>query len=569
MAAIGELEARSREAAPGRRRRLVRPPRLPRAAEVDPARRRRPAELLVGVGEHAVRLWEASSRAPCSSAGTRSTVPTYRHEALAGLPVGARVRRRRCSSSSTWPAARRGDGVRVAKADGYEADDFLAAASPSRRRAAARRSSRAATATRSSSSSERTTILQPQKGVERARADRPGRGARALRRRPEQVPDFIALRGDPSDKIPGARGVGAKTAASLLAQYGTLEAALAAGRFAAEADALRLYRHIATMDARAPLPALEDSSPTGRRRRARATSWARTARGRLEEARRAPDQPGARAPAPDRAHPERQERLASCSAARRSSGAATRGADSPRCHTAELPRDAPATVDRPDAARRRTRSPRRRPGRPPCSPQGSRSRRSTAAASRSSGRRATTRSPTARWASASSTTSRSRRATRRRSSDSSASRSSTSTSTTATAPRRSSADDDTVLFVSLHQWPFYPGTGGPDTARDDAERAAAGRLGRRRVPARVRAGRRAGGRARSRPTSLLVSAGFDAHEDDPLAQMSVTEDGFRELARRCAAARAARRRRARRRLQPRDAAAARRGGARGLPLVER
>jgi len=78
---------------------------------------------------------------------------------------------------------------------------------------------------------------------------------------PSQVPDFIALRGDPSDKIPGARGVGAKTAASLLAQYGTLEAMLAAGRFAAEADALRMYRRIATFDVTAPLPKLPSKAP--------------------------------------------------------------------------------------------------------------------------------------------------------------------------------------------------------------------------------------------------------------------------------------------------------------------
>jgi acetoin utilization deacetylase AcuC-like enzyme len=37
------------------------------------------------------------------------------------------------------------------------------------------------------------------------------------------------------------------------------------------------------------------------------------------------------------------------------------------------------------------------------------------------------------------------------------------------------------------------------------------------------------------PELLLVSAGFDAHEDDPLAQMRVTADGFRELSSRCAA----------------------------------
>jgi 5'-3' exonuclease len=45
---------------------------------------------------------------------------------------------------------------------------------------------------------------------------------------PEQVPDFIALRGDPSDGLPGAPGIGAKTAAELLRAHGTLEALLAA-----------------------------------------------------------------------------------------------------------------------------------------------------------------------------------------------------------------------------------------------------------------------------------------------------------------------------------------------------
>jgi DNA polymerase-1 len=45
---------------------------------------------------------------------------------------------------------------------------------------------------------------------------------------PEQVADFIALRGDPSDGIPGAPGIGAKTAAELLREHGSLEALLAA-----------------------------------------------------------------------------------------------------------------------------------------------------------------------------------------------------------------------------------------------------------------------------------------------------------------------------------------------------
>ena len=73
---------------------------------------------------------------------------------------------------------------------------------------------------------------------------------------PELVPDFIALRGDPSDGLPGAPGIGAKTAASLLQRYGSLEATIAAAgeqrpRIAAaltdNADDLRAFREIATL----------------------------------------------------------------------------------------------------------------------------------------------------------------------------------------------------------------------------------------------------------------------------------------------------------------------------------
>jgi DNA polymerase-1 len=63
---------------------------------------------------------------------------------------------------------------------------------------------------------------------------------------PELVPDFIALRGDPSDGIPGAKGVGEKTAASLLRRYGSLEGALT-GKLAASADQLRTYREMAQL----------------------------------------------------------------------------------------------------------------------------------------------------------------------------------------------------------------------------------------------------------------------------------------------------------------------------------
>src|SRR5204862_4347728 len=120
--------------------------------------------------------------------------------------------------------------------------------------------------------SERTTILHPVKAGEMARI-----GPAEVRARygvePCQVPDFIALRGDPSDRLPGARGVGPKGAAALLRKYATLEDAFAAGQLTGQADQLRLYRRIAVMDATAPLPALDDQTPSWDKAAALARDW--------------------------------------------------------------------------------------------------------------------------------------------------------------------------------------------------------------------------------------------------------------------------------------------------------
>ncbi|GIU93898.1 MAG: acetoin utilization protein [Gaiellaceae bacterium] len=95
--------------------------------------------------------------------------------------------------------------------------------------------------------------------------------------------------------------------------------------------------------------------------------------------------------------------------------------------------------------------------------------------------------------------------------------------------------DDTVLVVSLHQWPFWPGSGGPGTSDESTLNVplpeGSGDADYRRafveeVEPTVR---------RFEPELVLVSAGFDAHLHDPLAGMAVTSEGFHELARRCAA----------------------------------
>lgn len=95
-------------------------------------------------------------------------------------------------------------------------------------------------------------------------------------------------------------------------------------------------------------------------------------------------------------------------------------------------------------------------------------------------------------------------------------------------------EDPTVLFVSSHQYPFYPGTGAASEkgrgaglgftlnipldagARDEEiERKYAEQV----IPA-VRG---------FKPDLLMISAGFDAHEQDPLGQVRMTTDGFRRL----------------------------------------
>jgi 5'-3' exonuclease len=74
---------------------------------------------------------------------------------------------------------------------------------------------------------DRVAVLEMRKGANHVEI-----GPEQVRERysvdPELVPDFIALRGDPSDGLPGAPGIGAKTAAELLHAHGSLEAVLAA-----------------------------------------------------------------------------------------------------------------------------------------------------------------------------------------------------------------------------------------------------------------------------------------------------------------------------------------------------
>jgi DNA polymerase-1 len=232
----------------------------------------RGGNAIVGFANFLLRLYEGERPRAVLVGWDTLDAPTYRHQSFEAYQSGREFDAELVDQLEILPRFVEACGFACAKAAGYEADDFLAAAVA----AEERRGGSAVVATGDRDAfqlaSDATTILHPVRAGEMARI-----GPAEVRERygvePRQVPDFIALRGDPSDKLPGARGVGPKSAAGLLRKYASLEEALTAGRFAAEADALRLYRRIATMDAAAPLPALPDQTPTWDKAAALAREW--------------------------------------------------------------------------------------------------------------------------------------------------------------------------------------------------------------------------------------------------------------------------------------------------------
>ena len=235
-------------------------------------RGRKPAGAILGFANMLLRLYREEQPRAVVVAWDTLEVPTYRHEALPAYQSGREFDDAVIEQLEAIPEFVAACGFQNAKAPGFEADDFLAFA-------AAKEEKRGGSVLIASGdrdafqlASDRTTILCPVRAGEMARI-----GPAEVRARygvdPKQVPDFIALRGDSSDRIPGAPGIGATGAANLLQRYGSLEAALKAGRFPTMAESLRLYRSIATMDKKAPLPSLRRQRPNWSKAAAWAKKW--------------------------------------------------------------------------------------------------------------------------------------------------------------------------------------------------------------------------------------------------------------------------------------------------------
>jgi 5'-3' exonuclease len=148
-------------------------------------------------------------------------------------------------------------GWTIATSDDLEADDLLG--TYARREAEAGGRALLLTGDRDmyQCAAESVTVLYVKTGVKGAEEVTPEEVKRRYGVEPELVPDFIALRGDPSDGLPGAKGVGPKTAAELLRRHGSLEAILdnairerrpaLRGALIEAADDLRAFKDIATL----------------------------------------------------------------------------------------------------------------------------------------------------------------------------------------------------------------------------------------------------------------------------------------------------------------------------------
>jgi DNA polymerase-1 len=116
-----------------------------------------------------------------------------------------------------------GFGITQFALEGYEADDIIATIT----KAAEREGAQVLICTGDRDSfqlvSEQTTVLYPKRGVSEMARMTPAAVIEKYGMTPEQYPDFAALRGDPSDNLPSVPGVGEKTAAKWIIEYGSLK----------------------------------------------------------------------------------------------------------------------------------------------------------------------------------------------------------------------------------------------------------------------------------------------------------------------------------------------------------
>jgi len=187
-----------------------------------------PINAIVGFVNMLVAVWTPERPRAVFVAWDTLGVETYRHRLWPPYQGGRLFEPEIVHQLGLLPGLCRAFGLGVGQRAGSEADDLMAAA-------AAKELARGGTCLLLTTDrdayqlvSERVSVLSPQRGTRELARIGPHEVEERLGVPPERVPDFKALSGDSSDKIPGLRGIGPKSAAALLREHRTLEAALQA-----------------------------------------------------------------------------------------------------------------------------------------------------------------------------------------------------------------------------------------------------------------------------------------------------------------------------------------------------
>jgi DNA polymerase I len=221
----------------------------------------KPANMLVGFANMLLRVWESEAPRTVFVGFDSIGEPTYRHELLPQYQSGRDFPRILTDQLDQLPEFVEALGFRWAKAAGYEADDFVAAAVRAEEDAGGTALVLTSDRDMFQLASEKTTVLMPKRGVGDLQRVGPEEVRERYGVRPEQVPDFVALRGDSADRIPGARGIGESRAATILREHETLDGAIEAGVLQNQAEQLRLYLRLTRLQYHAPVPELPDAQP--------------------------------------------------------------------------------------------------------------------------------------------------------------------------------------------------------------------------------------------------------------------------------------------------------------------
>jgi DNA polymerase-1 len=231
------------------------------------------ANMIVGFANMLLRAWEEEEPRTVFVGFDSVGVPTYRSELLPEYQSGRDFPPVLTSQLDRLPELVAALGFPWAKGDGYEADDFLGAAVAAEEAGGGEALVLTNDRDLFQLASPQTTILRPRAGQRELEHVGPAEVKEIYGVEPALVPDFVALRGDPSDRIPGAKGIGPGRAASILAKHGSLEACLEAGGFPDQADSLRDYLRMAQLQADAPIPPLPDVEPAWGAGAALAEAW--------------------------------------------------------------------------------------------------------------------------------------------------------------------------------------------------------------------------------------------------------------------------------------------------------